>query len=274
MTALRELETRLLKLQDVREILVSMKNLAYLETRKLEHRLEAQRQSAELIERAATELLEHYPELRPGMPPFAVTAIIIGSERGFCGSFNDRLLAEVEQSGAEKLVSVGRKLTQRLEGDTRVSASIDGASITEEAEAVLDRLVKAVESRGAMALIAVFHDVEEGVRRMPLLPPFTGLAKIASVTSPPVLNLAPDKLFIELTDQYLYAALQLALLSSLLAENLSRVQHLEGAVQHLDEQLVNLEHRRHQLRQEEIIEEIEVILLNATDPDRPLSSQS
>ena len=47
------------------------------------------------------------------------------------------------------------------------------------------------------------------------------------------------------------------------AENQQRVRHLEGAVERLDDQLGTLERRRHRLRQEEITEEIEVILLNA-----------
>lgn len=48
---------------------------------------------------------------------------------------------------------------------------------------------------------------------------------------------------------------------SLLAENQYRVQHLEGAVRRLDERLEELATRARSLRQEEINEEIEMILL-------------
>jgi F-type H+-transporting ATPase subunit gamma len=46
------------------------------------------------------------------------------------------------------------------------------------------------------------------------------------------------------------------------------VAHLEGAVQHLDTRTEELTRRSMSLRQEEIIEEIEVILLNAPDSAR------
>jgi F-type H+-transporting ATPase subunit gamma len=49
---------------------------------------------------------------------------------------------------------------------------------------------------------------------------------------------------------------------SLMAENHRRLQHLEGAVNHLDDQTVKLQRKSQIYRQEEITEEIEVILLN------------
>jgi F-type H+-transporting ATPase subunit gamma len=52
-----------------------------------------------------------------------------------------------------------------------------------------------------------------------------------------------------------------------MAENQRRVQHLEGAVDHLDERAAELTRQVNARRQEEIIEEIEVILLNATSFD-------
>jgi F-type H+-transporting ATPase subunit gamma len=269
MTALHELQSRLQKLQDVREILTSMKNLAYMETRKLGRRLAAQREATAVIETAAADFLGHYPELRPASGPLPPTAILIGSERGFCGNFNERLLAASDASECKHLVAAGHKLVARLEGDPRLAAAVDGPCIAEEVEAVMDALVKAMAGLGTATLVAFYHDPEGGVQRMPLLPPFSGLAGGPAASHPPLLNLEPAAVFVELVDQYLFAALQLALLASLLAENQQRVQHLEGAVQHLDEQVANLEHRRHQLRQEAIIEEIEVILLNATDPDQP-----
>jgi F-type H+-transporting ATPase subunit gamma len=48
-----------------------------------------------------------------------------------------------------------------------------------------------------------------------------------------------------------------------MAENHNRLQHLEGAVNHLDDETVNLNRKLQIYRQEEITEEIEVILLNS-----------
>ena len=55
--------------------------------------------------------------------------------------------------------------------------------------------------------------------------------------------------------------------ASLAAENHRRVEHMEGAVTRLDERVLALKRRANALRQEEITEEIEVILLSADSPD-------
>ena len=48
-----------------------------------------------------------------------------------------------------------------------------------------------------------------------------------------------------------------------MVENHSRLQHMEGAVRHLDDQVEKLRRKSNIFRQEEITEEIEVILLTA-----------
>jgi F-type H+-transporting ATPase subunit gamma len=68
---------------------------------------------------------------------------------------------------------------------------------------------------------------------------------------------------IQLSDHYLFAALNEILYSSLMAENQRRVRHLDGAVDHLDARSAELARQSNARRQEEIIEEIEVILLSA-----------
>ena len=50
---------------------------------------------------------------------------------------------------------------------------------------------------------------------------------------------------------------------SLMAENRRRLQHMEGAMQRMEEKTGELQRRYNLLRQEEITEEIEIILLSA-----------
>ena len=71
------------------------------------------------------------------------------------------------------------------------------------------------------------------------------------------------QLFPKLVDQYLYAVLHEVLYSSLLAENQRRLIHMEGAMRRIEDDLAKLKIKYNALRQEEIIEEIEVILLSA-----------
>ena len=61
---------------------------------------------------------------------------------------------------------------------------------------------------------------------------------------------------------YLFAALQELLYGSLLAENRLRMQHMDSAVRRLEQTSEELVLRRNVLRQEEITEEIEIIMLS------------
>jgi F-type H+-transporting ATPase subunit gamma len=104
-----------------------------------------------------------------------------------------------------------------------------------------------------------------------ILPPFEQPGKRVPIFAhPPLLNLQPKAFLAELIDHYLFAALHQILYVSLMAENQHRVQHLEGAVRHLEDKSADLLHRCNLLRQEEIIEEIEVILLSTDSLDNSL----
>ena len=118
-----------------------------------------------------------------------------------------------------------------------------------------------------MSLSAVYlsHETDE-VMTEPLLPPFEeSVENGPSLTVPPLLYLQPQDFLLRLVDQFLLAALHEILYASLMAENRRRVQHLDGALRHLDRRLDDLRRKDHQLRQEEIIEEIEVILLGSAE---------
>jgi F-type H+-transporting ATPase subunit gamma len=66
-----------------------------------------------------------------------------------------------------------------------------------------------------------------------------------------------------LIGHYLYAALNEVLYSSLMAENRQRHAHMDSALNKLDEDRAHLRLVYNALRQEDITEEIEVILLSA-----------
>ena len=266
MTARRDLERRLYSLGEIREVMNSMKTLAYMETRKLARFLAIQQQQVSDIERMTADLLAHYPTLHAALVQPASGAIVIGAERGFCGDFNERLLRE--EPAPE--IAVGRRLGARLDLTARDVTVLEGASATEQVASVRDALAAAVADRpraqGLPAL--VFHDKADAPpRRRGLIPSPVQISKLAQQSGhPPRLHLPPASVFAALLDQYLFAILSEALYSSLMAENQKRQQHLESAVQHLDDRREELQRRSHALRQEEIIEEIEVILLNVADP--------
>jgi F-type H+-transporting ATPase subunit gamma len=273
MSRRRELEAHRRSLGEIREIMNSMKTLAYMETRKLSRFLPAQQRVVDSIEEMAADFLHFHTDMLPvGGDTFPV-CLLIGTERGFCGDFNQTLLERLTQLQADlandspAILAVGHKLHSLLHGMPGETAQIAGASVAEEVPAVLQQIVGALAGlqadHGPLTLYALHHK-GDGVAADKLLPPFQQpLPRQPPFPHPPLLNLAPEDFLQELTDQHLFSALHAVLFSSLMAESHRRVSHLEGAVRHLDEESVELGRRSNALRQEEIIEEIEVILLSA-----------
>jgi len=281
MTRRRDLEHRRHSLAEIRDIMNSMRTLAYMETRKLSRFLDAQRAVVGSIEAAAADLLGWYPDILPAAKVTTSVYLVIGNERGFCGDFNHALLRYLESALAAHpqdsplLVVAGRKLYTLLEGDARMVSSIDGASVVEEVAYLLNEVVMALttlqDKHGPLAVHCLYHGTEDGIIMERLLPPFQDLLHgPVNFAHPPLLTLSPEALLGELADHYLFAALHGMLYTSLMVENQQRVVHLQGAVQHLDDESERLARRCNVLRQEEIIEEIEVILLGATDPGETL----
>jgi F-type H+-transporting ATPase subunit gamma len=274
MTRRHSLEQHRTSLVEIREIMNSMKTLAYLETRKLSRFLQAQHAVVQGIEDATADLLSFYPELVPDPKRGTTVLLLIGSERGFCGEFNHSLLKHAQSdeeaaAGEPLLIAVGHKLHTLLENDARVTAALDGAGTVEEIGAVLGQLAGTLnglqDRHGLLSLVCLHHADDDNVVAQTLLPPFQDLPRDGQrYPHPPMLNLPPQQLLLELADQYLLAALHQILYTSLMAENHHRVNHLEGAVSHLDEKSADLGRQCNMLRQEEIIEEIEVILLSSS----------
>ncbi|MCC4265059.1 F0F1 ATP synthase subunit gamma [Oceanimonas baumannii] len=274
MSLRRELEHHRHSLGEIREIMNSMKTLAYMETRKLARLIEAQQAVVTSMAGATARVMAGYPGVLPAMAPSVSAILLVGSERGFCGDFNHALLARLlpeldeDKGRITHLVAVGRKLNMLLEQDLYDGIFLEGASTADEIPAVLTRLTTGLSSlkqEGAFALHALYHSASGELVQRQLLPPFTGITPACGNAFPPVINLAPAPLLASLSEHYLFALLHAMLCGSLYAENHQRVTHMEGAVNHLDEEAERLKLRFNALRQEEITEEIEVILLNAAN---------
>ena len=274
MTRRRNLERHRHSMAEIRDIMHSMQTLAYIETRKLARFLDAQHAVLQSIEDVAADLLSFYPEILPEAKETKPVYVLIGTERGFCGDFNHALLdylgsaLQANSQGSPVLLTIGRKLITLLEGDARVAVRIDGASVLEEVTSVLSQMVRELsslqEQHRMLTVYGLYHSAEGGIVMQKLLPPFQQyLHRAPHFPHPPVLNQSPREFLAELTDHYLFAALHEMLYTSLNAENHQRVAHLEGAVKHLDDESAELARQCNALRQEEIIEEIEVILLSA-----------
>jgi F-type H+-transporting ATPase subunit gamma len=260
-----ELSLRFARLNEIRGIMTAMKSLSLVETKKLARFIGHQRRMFANIEAAAADFLHFIRVANTADAP--IILILVGSERGFCGNFNERLLATLDtlprQDPAPVLVVAGNRLAVKLGNRPGVVARLDGATVTEDVPAVLNRVMDALHTAstasGAGATLFSLANEAEGEPTLKRLLPFDP-PPAPHFAQPPRLQLAPPEFFAELLDQYLLASLYGVLYESLSAESRQRLAHMEQALDRLGDIIDSLALKRNALRQEKIVEEIEVIL--------------
>ena len=273
MLSLGQIEERRESLQDIRTVMQAMRTLAQVETHKLTPLLQSQRVVVEGIQQAALDFISCNAHTFEDRGQSSCVYLLIGTERGFCGSFNRSIVQHWQAFTAataapHTLLVIGQRLSTILREQEVEHQVLPGASIVEEIESVLLQLtnhIAAVQTGGVLELKAFYRDKDA---RTPmtadLLPPFYGYADHApEYPHPPLLNLPPPAFLAGLIEQALNASLHDLLYTSLLAESIMRIEHLEVAIDHLDLQSARLQQKANFLRREEIIEEIEIILQSA-----------
>jgi F-type H+-transporting ATPase subunit gamma len=274
----RNLEDHLQALRDISGILRAMKNLALMETQKLTRFLATQRRVVESIEATAEDFFTFYPEAARSLGKGRLVWLVIGSERGFCGDYNERLLEGVEQHIRERsdhhplLILVGQKLSAKLEHDQRVAAFLRGPTVAEEVPSALINLMEklrelqASQNPGVRLEFTIAHQspAAEG-GQIHVHEPMKSTkhrSRPARFAYPPLLYLDPFTFARDLIDHHLFSLLHEVFYSSLMAENLRRFQHMDRAIHNLEKDVTDLALKRNVLRQEEITEEIEIIMLS------------
>lgn len=273
MSKRHEMKSRIATLDEIRNILNAMKNLALLEIRKLDIFLTTQQRVVSSIEAASQDFLSFYSHLQSLPKDLQQLWIVIGSERGFCGDFNKTLHQFVqshEQRENQLLLVVGNRLHAKFQDDKRVVAFLGGHSVAEEIHTtllhlteVLSRLHQQLQLEKIGSISAVYYDNDSGTVKLRQLLPLALPQQKSEFSYPPVLNLEPSQFWTLLTDHFLYAALHEVFYTSLMIENQMRLEHMEKAIQRLEKNEAQLRLNYNRIRQEEIIEEIEVILLSA-----------
>jgi len=276
MSKRHEIEAHIRTLGEISEIMGAMNNLAVMEIHRLTRLLSAQQRVVTSMETAAKDFAAFYPEALPPDQGGTPLYVVIGSERGFCGDYNARLCAEFERhlrtvSDKEPgVVAVGRKLSGRMAGDPRLVAAIDGPTVSEEIQGVLIALMQRIQehrqgqqnNRTLMITVVYRAAGAEGITIQPLRP-FDTVPRVETKgATAPLLTLSPRVFVAELVALYLFALLHEIFCSALMAESRARLAHLESALQRLERDQTTLLRRRNGLRQEEITEEIELLMLS------------
>ena len=143
MSQSHELQLHIRQLKEIRTILNSMKNLSFMEIHKLARYQTAQSKAVANIERVADDFLHFYPYLPDIESGAARICLVIGSERGFCGDFNDRLIDAIEAAEFSGAILIGSRIAGRVKnGFPEIITQLEGASVAEEISSILNRLIR------------------------------------------------------------------------------------------------------------------------------------
>ena len=269
-----QIHEHLQKLDEIGDIMRAMKSVSLMEVHKLARILEQQQRVLSGIAAATTDLVRHYATSLSRAESLTTThVVVLGSERGFCGDYNESVAAALQRLPANlstRVYAVGSRLRPRLEGHGAAVRFFEGPNTVEEVQAVIDVLMRElarpyVEAADLtpLALVVLCHQDgrDEVVAQSVSALPASGHEKPFE-PYPPWLNVPVPVIHDQLLRHHLWAQMHQLFYSSLLAEHRFRLQHMERALQRMEEKIDAL--RRHQniLRQEEITEEIEVIMLN------------
>ncbi len=264
MSQRHEAEQQLALYGDLGEIMGAMKNLAQVEL----HRVSRLTLAQQVCRQHVRQAMEVYA-LTHAVPPLQKEHrqiyIVIGSERGFCASFNDapknHVYSLLERAPRPAIILVGSRLAVSCGSAADGMPVVAGANTALEISAVLEALVEQLDRilvADGFFQVTVVYPSADGLQRESILP-FKAEPQENAALVPARLNVSPESLFAALARHWLYHSLLAALYISLQTENHMRLGQMEGAIRHLNDSSDALKVQINRLRQEAIVEEIEVI---------------
>jgi len=266
MSKLGKLRETIEGLEDIKNILSAMKNLSIVEFNKVSRYLLLESKATENIENALTDFTSFF-NLSRDMPERERLFILVGSERGLCGGFNQLVInyfeSHFEATKADHFFLIGNKLLSRYSEKFLAAQNMPGPSSAEEIPFCINELGQRLMEFSHLRWVIISNSLEQdkivATEVWPL--EFSAKKTKRQFFTPPRLNLAPKVFYTQLLEHYLFSMFYKTLYLSFMAENKERLMHMEGALKKLDQQWQHLTVKANILRQEEITEEIEVILL-------------
>ena len=280
METLESLGEKLETSGDIRAIVRTMKSLSSASIRGYERAVEAVGEYERAVEMGLQVVLRDGPPAARGPAPRRSGPdglIAIGSDRGLCGRFNDRIaehaahwLETVGESDARLLGVVGLRAAARLEAlgaraerHFALPGSVAGLTRAVHAMALeIDRRVAAGDVRSVtLAYNRRTADALAQPMDRRLLPvPERYLEELAArpwpARSRPSYRMDRQALFSWLVRQHLFVVIYRGFAESLASEHASRLAAMQSAERNIDERREELEGRYRQKRQETITREL------------------
>lgn len=269
--------------EDIRSVVRTMKSLSAVSIRRYEHAAAAIADYADTVELGLQVVLRDrlaagagLPAAMPGDPGARPVLIVLGSDRGLCGRFNDRIaeaaLEALPEAGAPPplLCVMGVRTASRLAaaGQAPDHVLAEPGSVGGIAATVQDAILQIDRWRreaGAGPVSLAFNRRSGGALAQPVhrqLLPLSAeyLEQLArrrwESRSLPMFTMDRGALLSWLLRQHLFVAIYRGLADSLASEHASRLAAMQSAERNIDERLDELSALHRQIRQEAITREL------------------
>ena len=286
MEPLVRIERRIASLHDLLSVVTAMRSLAGMRVREARQTLLGVQHYLAAVQRALAAAVPLLPPEGAAPPrsegPTAV--FVFGSEHGFVGALNDRLveMALRHARGHEdsRLFVVGSRgarivLERRVEPAWTQAMATRTGSIIDVARRLADQLYLSVDAGKFSRVVLVYAASEAGSgweARSSLLLPFdpSPYRPRQGAGLPPLHYLPPERLIEKLIEELVFAELLRAALESFASENAARLATMQSAHQAIEEKLRDLQRDANVQRQEEITTELLDIVTGAEALQEPL----
>jgi F-type H+-transporting ATPase subunit gamma len=277
MSRAAELRARIASVDELLQVVTAMRSLAAARVQRAERALPGIRRYAEIMADAIASAEALLAGASTLVPPsdLPATLIVVCSEHGFAGRFNELLL---DRAAAEPEAATGRLWLVGTRGAqlarARSLASEWTMPMATHAAGVFDgarRLATELERRvargelGRLAILGAHRADGETVAldRRQLLPLATSSPSRPPPAVPPLHHLPPVVLLARVIDEHVVGELSRALMESFASENAARLQAMEAARHNIDDKLRELREQSRRLRQDEITAELLDVITGA-----------
>lgn len=265
MEQLPRLKARISRLGELRDLIRALRALAASHVQEAQTALPGIRGYVDVVEDVIAEGAALLPET-DGTPVASTLVggsvlILVCSELGFVGNFNERLLdrAEAERKAAQDLIVIGRRGAVLAEerglavaSEFPMATHVGGVlGVTRH---VAERLAAVTTADIVFGRYIRGGSFDPAIKR--ILPLDPELLVGSQRRSPPLHHLAPDVLLQRLASEYLFGEITHAVMESLASENGARLRAMETADHNIGDKLDTLRREEHTLRQEAITSEL------------------
>lgn len=264
------LRKRAALLSELQEIVQAMKNIASAELQRVTHERQALTRALVAVADGLAQCDKmRLPDEMPALHSGGTSWLVIGAERGFCGTFNARLLEALRSllldDPQAHVLLASHRAGDRLDSADRRYVVLPGCATVDDASEALDIWLAALdeETRHGRA-VWLLHTADTGLVRRRLLPgPDLTLIVPEPATQDtsgsPAHYLSAPLLRAAVLRQAFRLLVQAALYESLEHENRSRLTQMQLAHEHIERLGRALRRRQAAQRQADITNELETL---------------